>query len=203
MVDSAFFAPNKAEPRDAAPQICAVGLERRDYPTLLKAVEGLPAKVVIAAASPWSKRSDSTQGQAIPENVEVRRFTQHELRQLYADSRFLVMPLENVEFQAGVTAILEAMSMERAVLCSRTPGQTDVIVEGETGRYVPPGDPAALRAAIEQMLDNADETGRMGRAGRRLILQSMSLDRYAERLAGFVGDAIAEAEGSASRTVKA
>jgi glycosyltransferase involved in cell wall biosynthesis len=197
MVDSDFFAPDKTEAHDSAPQICAVGLERRDYPTLLKAVDGLPAKVVIAAASPWSKRSDSTQGQAIPENVEVRRFTQHELRQLYADSRFLVMPLENVEFQAGVTAILEAMAMERAVLCSRTPGQTDVIVEGDTGRYVPPGDPVALRAAMEQMLENADETRRMGRAGRRLILQSMSLDRYAERLAGFVGEAIAE--GSASR----
>jgi glycosyltransferase involved in cell wall biosynthesis len=203
MVDSDFFAPERAEARDTTPQICAVGLERRDYPTLLRAVEGLPAKVVIAAASPWSKRSDSTQGQAIPENVEVRRFTQHELRQLYADSRFLVMPLENVEFQAGVTAILEAMSMERAVLCSRTPGQTDVIVDGETGRYVPAGDPAALRAALEQMLANPGETERMGKAGRRLILQSMSLDRYTERLAGFVREAIAEAEDGASRMVKA
>jgi glycosyltransferase involved in cell wall biosynthesis len=203
MVDSDFFAPDKVEAPAAEPQICAVGLERRDYPTLLRAVEGLAAKVVIAAASPWSKRSDSTQGQAIPTNVVVRRFTQHELRQLYADSRFLVMPLENVEFQAGVTAILEAMAMERAVLCSRTPGQTDVIIEGETGRYVPPGDPAALRAAMEQMLANTDETRRMGRAGRRLILQSMSLDRYAERLADFVGEAIAEAEGGTSRVVKA
>jgi glycosyltransferase involved in cell wall biosynthesis len=203
MVDSDFFAPDKVETRDTRPQICAVGLERRDYPTLLKAAEGLPAKVVIAAASPWSKRSDSTQGQAIPENVEVRRFTQHELRQLYADSRFLVMPLENVEFQAGITAILEAMSMERAVLCSRTPGQTDAIVEGETGRYVPPGDPAALRAALDQMLEDTAETERMGRAGRRLVLQTMSLDRYAERLAGFVREAIAEAEGSASRMLNA
>jgi hypothetical protein len=36
----------------------------------------------------------------------VRKFTQYELRQLYADSCFMVMPLENVKFQAGVTAIL-------------------------------------------------------------------------------------------------
>jgi glycosyltransferase involved in cell wall biosynthesis len=190
MVDSAFFAPDQVAAHADEPQICAVGLERRDYPTLLKAVEGLPAKVVIAAASPWSKRSDSTQGQAIPPNVTVRRFTQHELRQLYADSRFLVMPLENVEFQAGVTAILEAMAMERAVLCSRTPGQTDVIVEGETGRYVAPGDPQALREAIVALLNHPEEAERMGRAGRRLVEQQLSLDRYVDRLAGLVREAI-------------
>lgn len=186
MVDAHFFAPDKAEARVVDPMICAVGLERRDYPTLLRAVEGLPVKVIIAAASPWSKRSDSTQGQVIPPNVEVRRFTQFELRQLYADSRLLVMPLENVEFQAGITAILEAMAMERAVVCSRTPGQTDAVVEGETGRYVPPSDPVALRAVLEHLLNHPDEASRMGEAGRRRVLAEMSLERYVERLGKLV-----------------
>jgi glycosyltransferase involved in cell wall biosynthesis len=192
MVDSAFFAPDQVQPHDESPQICAVGLERRDYPTLLRAVEGLPAKVVIAAASPWSKRSDSTQGQAIPANVEVRRFTQYELRQLYADSRFLVMPLENVEFQAGITAILEAMAMERAVVCSRTAGQTDAVIEGETGTYVPPGDPAALRAALEHLLNHPEAAERMGKAGRRIVQQHMCLERYTEGLNEIVREALAE-----------
>src|SRR5205823_8678819 len=126
------------------PHICAVGLEARDYPTLIQAVSGLDLEVTIAAASPWSKRSDTTEGEAIPENVRVSRFTQFDLRQLYADCQFMVMPLYDVNFQAGVTAILEAMAMSRAVICSRTPGQTDVIVDGETGLYVPTSDPQAL-----------------------------------------------------------
>jgi glycosyltransferase involved in cell wall biosynthesis len=193
MVDSAFFSPDQVHAHDEEPQICAVGLERRDYPTLLKAVDGLPAKVVIAAASPWSKRSDSTQGQAIPANVEVRKFTQHELRQLYADSRFLVMPLENVEFQAGITAILEAMAMERAVVCSRTHGQTDAVIEDETGTYVPPGNPAALRAALEHLLKHPEVAERMGKAGRRIVQQHMSLERYTERLSGIVREAMDDA----------
>jgi len=196
MVDSAFFSPNQVQANNEEPLICAVGLERRDYPTLLKAVAGLPTKVVIAAASPWSKRSDSTQGQAIPANVEVRKFTQHELRQLYANSRFLVMPLENVEFQAGITAILEAMAMERAVVCSRTPGQTDAVIEGETGLYVPPDDPAALRAALERMLNHPELAERMGKAGRRIVQQHMSLERYADRLSGFVRETLDDAESS-------
>jgi glycosyltransferase involved in cell wall biosynthesis len=92
------------------------------------------------------------------------------------------MPLENVSFQAGVTAILEAMAMEKAVICSRTPGQTDVVKEGETGLYVPPGDPVALRLAIENLLDNPDRAKSMGKNGRCLVEEQMSLSLYTERL---------------------
>src|SRR5262245_62013119 len=121
MVDHEFFAPERVTPNfSARPQICAVGLERRDYETLLRAVEGLDVHVVIAAASPWSKRTEGV-AMTIPSNVTVRKFTQYELRQLYADSCFMVMPLENVKFQAGVTAILECMAMAKAVVCSRIP----------------------------------------------------------------------------------
>lgn len=204
MVDAQFFAPEKVRASwEGLPQICAVGLERRDYPTLLKAVEGLPVQVVIAAASPWSKRADSTAGQQIPDNVQVRKFSQHELRQLYADSRFLVMPLEHVEFQAGVTAILEAMAMERAVICSRTPGQTDVIVDQEQGLYVPPGDPAALRRAIEDLLARPEAAERMGKAGRRTVEQHMSLELYAEGLARHVRAHLASGQDGSSRRTRA
>jgi glycosyltransferase involved in cell wall biosynthesis len=195
MVDDRFFHPEQAPasaPRQR-PQICAVGLERRDYPTLLRAVDGLNADVVVAAASPWSKRDDTTQGQHIPANVTVRKFSQFDLRQLYADSQFLVMPLENVEFQAGVTAILEAMAMGKAVICTRTPGQTDVIVEGQTGLYVPAGDGDTLRTAIQQLLDHPQEADRMGLNGRRLVEQTMGLDAYAARLRQYVHEAVAGA----------
>ena len=189
MVDAHFFAPTQVTPSASdTPLICSVGLEARDYPTLLAAVRNLDLRVTIAAASPWSKRADSTQNQAIPENVTVRRFSQFELRQLYADSRFMVMPLHTVEFQAGVTAILEAMAMGRAVICTRTLGQTDVIVDGETGMYVPPSDPQALADAIQYLLANPHEAERMGQAGRRLVEQSMSLDCYVERLRAIVAE---------------
>jgi glycosyltransferase involved in cell wall biosynthesis len=194
MVDQDFFAPGQVAPRrDEQPQICAVGLERRDYVTLLRAVEVLDVHVVIAAASPWSKREGGMAGQSIPTNVTVRKFTQYELRQLYADSRFIVMPLENVNFQAGVTAILEAMALARAVVCSRVPGQTDVVAEGENGHYVPPGDAPALRAEIARLLADPDEAERLGANGRRLIEREMNLDRYVERLTRIVDDTITSA----------
>ena len=59
----------------------------------IKAVEGLDIDVVIAAGSPWSKYKDSTSEYPIPENVTVKKFSQYELRQLYANSTLMVMPL--------------------------------------------------------------------------------------------------------------
>src|SRR6185369_1742929 len=59
MVDQKFFASDNVTPSHATrPQICAVGLERRDYGTLMRAVEGLDVHVVIAAASPWAKHAE-------------------------------------------------------------------------------------------------------------------------------------------------
>ncbi|MFW2335674.1 glycosyltransferase, partial [Ilumatobacter sp.] len=143
----------------------------------------------IAAASPWSKRSDSSAGHAIPDNVTIRRLDLFELRALYATSSFVVMPLFEVDFQAGITTILEAMSMERAIVCSRTAGQIDTIVDGETGVYVEPGDAAALRAAIEGLLADPARTEQLGRNARRWVVANADIDRYADAVASIVAGA--------------
>lgn len=204
MVDSAFFSPGKVLDCGVLPQlngekksiISAAGLEYRDYATFIEAVRGLPVQVVLAAASPWSKQRDQTAAYQLPDNITVRRFSQYELRELYAASQFVVMPLYPVDFQAGVTAILEAMAMGKAVICTRTPGQTDVIIEGQTGWYVEPGNPVALRSAIEWFLSHPDEVACMGRNGRRRVVQGMSLDRYVNRLALHFDQSLRDMNGS-------
>jgi glycosyltransferase involved in cell wall biosynthesis len=183
MVDTQFFAPDRVTPAEGPPMICTAGLEQRDYPTLMEAVRGLDGRVVIAAASPWSKREDETAGVAPPPNVEVTRLGFVDLRQLYADARFVVMPLYPTDFQAGVTTILEAMAMQRAVVCSRTAGQTDVIDDGRTGVYVPPRDGTALRSAIDDLVADPDRARALGRAGRDFVVEQCDVRVYAERLA--------------------
>jgi glycosyltransferase involved in cell wall biosynthesis len=189
MVDTAFFRP-VARREAPQPLVCAPGLERRDYGTLVRAAAGLDARVVIAAGSPWSKRSASLGDAPIPANVEVARFDLHGLRQLYADADLVVVPLHDVPFQAGVTSLLEAMAMGRAVFCSRTRGQTDVVVEGSTGLYVPPGDPAALRSAIDELLADPDRAAAMGRRARCIAEADLDVTTYARRIAGVVLGAV-------------
>lgn len=188
MVDTEFWRPEHVEVaiRDR-PMICAVGQELRDYPTLADAVRDLDVDVVIAAASPWSKRTDSSAGLDLPRNVVARGFDLFDLRQLYADASFVVVPLQETDFQAGITTILEAMSMGKAVICTRTTGQTDTIVDRENGLYVPPGDAAALRAAIEELLADPGTAARLGAAGRRWVREHADIEVYAARLGEVVG----------------
>jgi glycosyltransferase involved in cell wall biosynthesis len=189
-VDAHFFNPNH-QPLASdtqSPLICSAGLEFRDYPTLMHAVEGMDVQVVLAAASPWSKRADSTQQRAVPSNVTVQRFDLHGLRDLYARAAFVVIPLYQVDFQAGVTTLLEAMAMGKAVIVTRTPGQTDVVIDGETGIYVPPSDPQALRTAMQRLLDHPEEARRLGANGRKVIETRMSLEKYVEGLKKIVDE---------------
>lgn len=181
MVDTEFFSPEAVDVGQRT-MICSAGLERRDYATMMKAVEGLDVEVVIAAASPWSKQSDATAGVVLPANVSVSKLSLFELRDLYAASRFVVMPLVDVDFQAGITTILEAMAMGRPVVCTRTSGQTDTIVDGETGSYVAPGDVEALRNAIDLLLTDPDRIERQGSSARDWVVAHADIDVYAEGL---------------------
>jgi len=187
MVDTDFWRPDAvAAATTPRPMLCAVGQERRDYPALIRAVTGLDVDVAIAAVSPWSTYRDSAAGLEVPPNVTARGYDLFSLRQLYAEAAFVVVPLEDTDFQAGITTILEAMAMGKAVVCTRTPGQTDTIIEGETGVYVPPGDTAAMRAAIERLVADPGEAARLGANGRAWVLEHATLDAYVARLRAIV-----------------
>ena len=120
-------------------------------------------------------------------DVRLHRQLDHRrLRDLYARARVVVVPLHDVDFDAGVTTITEAMAMGRAVVVTRTRGQVDVVRDGETGLYVPPGDPAALRAAVRYLLGHPAEAARMGRHGRALAESRHTLDGWVTAVADVV-----------------
>jgi glycosyltransferase involved in cell wall biosynthesis len=74
------------------------------------------------------------------------------------------------------------MSMGKCVIATRTHGQTDTIVDGVTGVYVPPSEPQALRAAIQRMLADPQGAQRMGQAARKFIEENASLDLFVDKL---------------------
>lgn len=187
MVDTMFWHPRDLMTRPRGrPMICSAGQELRDYPTFVEAVRGLDVDVVIAAASPWSKRADTSAELDIPPNVRVTQLTPFDLRQLYAEASVVVVPIQETDFQAGITTILEAMSMWRPVICTRTEGQTDTIVDGETGVYVKPADPTALRAAIERLMTESSDAARLAAGAHDWVCQHADIEVYARRLAAIV-----------------
>lgn len=189
MVDTEFWRPEVGREEDSPfgssrPLVAAVGQELRDYPTLVEAVRDLGVDVVIAAASPWSRRADSSARLDLPPNVRVVGLDLFELRQLYLAADIVVVPVVETDFQAGITSILEAMAMGRAVICTRTAGQTDTVVDDHTGCYVPVGDVAALRAAIDRLTSDVPRRQRLADTGREWVRSAADIEVYADRVAG-------------------
>jgi glycosyltransferase involved in cell wall biosynthesis len=71
-------------------------------------------------------------------------------------------------------ALLEAMAMELPVVATDVGGTGEVVVPGESGFLVPPKDPKALAAGIEQVLSRPDRGRSMGRVGRTIVEQKFS-----------------------------
>jgi glycosyltransferase involved in cell wall biosynthesis len=91
---------------------------------------------------------------------------------------------------------LEAMSQGKAVIASATGGIPDIVIDGETGLLVPPGDADALQHAMQRLIDDPALRDRLGDAGRRRVASFTTdavMPRY-ERLyqmileRGVVGD---------------
>ena len=79
----------------------------------------------------------------------------------------------------GVAA-LEAMAAERPVVASRTGGLAEVIVDGETGWLVPPGDARALAERLVELAADPDGRRRMGTAGARRVRERYSAAAMAD-----------------------
>ena len=80
----------------------------------------------------------------------------------------------------GLTAI-EAMASGTPVVASRIGGLAEVVVDGETGFLVEPGDTAELGGRLEELLADPERARRMGEAARRLVLERYTWDACARR----------------------
>jgi glycosyltransferase involved in cell wall biosynthesis len=56
----------------------------------------------------------------------------------------------------------------------------EAVRPGETGWVVPPEDPRALAAAIDELLGDRGAAARMGRRGREVALEHFTLERTIE-----------------------
>jgi glycosyltransferase involved in cell wall biosynthesis/phosphoheptose isomerase len=74
---------------------------------------------------------------------------------------------------------LEAMACGTPVVASAVGGMLDTVVDGRSGAHVPPRDPAALAARLDQLLADPATLRRMGEAGVRRARDTYSWDRVA------------------------
>lgn len=97
---------------------------------------------------------------------------QSDMNQVYARSHIFAMP---TMYGEGVpTVLLEAAACGKPIVATDIPGCREIVSPGLNGFLVPLDDPLALAKALQSLVDDVDLRGRMGLAGRSLILQKFT-----------------------------
>ena len=82
-------------------------------------------------------------------------------------ARIIVVP--SIWHDVAPLVVLEAFASGKPVVASAVGGLPELVREGETGRLVPPNDPAALAAALADLHTAPARAAEMGRAARRYV----------------------------------
>jgi glycosyltransferase involved in cell wall biosynthesis len=85
-------------------------------------------------------------------------------------------------FEGLPMAVLEGMAYGLSIVATPVGAVPDAIADGDTGLLVPPGDSAALAAALVRLMDDAGLRRRLGGGARERFEQQFSMPVYRERL---------------------
>lgn len=159
------------------PFVLAMGSANRDWPTLLKAVQGLGYRTVIVAPA------RTLEGLALPPQVEVLSGLSREAcRALCQRATLNVVPIANLQTASGQVALIEAMMFGRAVVATRCPGTEDIVRDGENGLLVPAGDAPALAERLQALWLDAAWRARLGAAARVHVHAHLSVAAECARM---------------------
>jgi D-inositol-3-phosphate glycosyltransferase len=192
-VDLAHFTPHGPhEPRRRTFRVLSVGrlVPRKGVGTVIEAVarlvaDGVDVELVVVGGG-------ATTGGVDPEldrlagiiarhdagsHVELRgQVPQSDLPDLYRSADLVICAPWYEPF--GIVP-LEAMACGVPVVASSVGGLIDTVVDGATGRLVPPRDLAALASTVHTLLESADDRAQMSVEGRRRVVERYSWDRVA------------------------
>jgi colanic acid/amylovoran biosynthesis glycosyltransferase len=166
VIPSGVALPDDVGEADQPPHVLYVGRlsPEKGILELVEACAGLP--LVVVGDGPLRERVPGALGFVPPD----------ELAPYYRAAAVVAVPSRREGY--GVVA-REAMAWARPVVASAVGGLTDAVEDGATGLLVPPGDAAALRAALERLLDDAELRARLGAAARE---RAPSFDTAADAL---------------------
>jgi glycosyltransferase involved in cell wall biosynthesis len=88
-------------------------------------------------------------------------------------------------------AVVEAMAMGKAVVATTTGGIPEVVVQGETGLLVLPGDAESLAETVVLLLEDRTRREQMGLCGKRRAQERFSLDAYVAHMEQLYGEVLA------------
>lgn len=168
------FAPRSRGKEAPRRSLLVVGelVAHKRVDVALEAARRADVPITVVGEGPERQRLEARY--KMPGRAEfLGRVDDQELTALYASCLALVMT--NTE-EFGIVAV-EAMAAGRPVLAAAAGGALETVVDGETGRLVPPGDVEALARAITET-----DFDRFGQARIRAHAAKFSRDAFKQRL---------------------
>lgn len=180
--DNDFFTRGKPEPGRTRPLIVSVGLEKRDYVTLAAATATLDVDVKVSGFSEDATVLAQTFPREIPANMSRGFYTWSDLLQLYRSADLIVVSVHENRYAAGVQSLMEAMACGRPVVVTASAGLASYL-DDATGISVPPGDTAAMRAAISRTLADRPAAECRANKGYELATRRHAIEGYVDQVA--------------------
>jgi glycosyltransferase involved in cell wall biosynthesis len=154
--------------------ILAAGRSGRDYETLLAAAPEIKMPIVIICGR------DDLPGKSSAGPVTILRDAGRETYLNYLRRCSLVIiPLKPLTRSIGQVVALEAMSLGKPIIASRTAGMTDYIQDGITGAFVEPEQPGALAKKTAELLAQPALMNQMGANAVRCVTERYSCETHA------------------------
>lgn len=166
---------------------------------LLRAMRDVPGRLVVVGSGPEEERLRAQAAElGLGERVTFTgRVAAAELAGLVAAADVGVLP-SVTRAEAFGLSMVEMMSCGVPVVCTEVGTATSFVnVHRETGLVVPPGDPAALAAALRQLLADADLRGRMGEAARRRATERFGFEATLRGITAVYDEVLARRAGRA------
>jgi glycosyltransferase involved in cell wall biosynthesis len=99
-----------------------------------------------------------------------------------------LMQLMDVIVHASITpepfgmVLIEAMAMSKPVVATKMGGPLDIMLDGQTGFLVAPGDTAQMADAIERLFADNALASDMGKNGKKRVIDMFTKERYAQQV---------------------
>lgn len=184
-----------AEPIDHPCQIVWIGRfsERKDPLSFLEAAARVQqtqqCRFLLIGAGPMEAQVRETiVALDLSDRCQILPF-QEDVRPILEASDFLVLTSREESF--GLV-LVEAAVFGLPAVATRTQGPTEIILPGQTGFLVEPGDPAGLAEAMDRLAGNPMLRGEMGRAAAQRAQELFHPEKNTRQLEQILLEALAE-----------
>jgi glycosyltransferase involved in cell wall biosynthesis len=168
------------------PYIVSMGSANRDYKTLVNAVLGTGIKTVVI-----SKKNIIDDLPEHPDLLKLNNLTYEECKSILSGAELNIVPISAADSASGQVTFITSMTMGIPTVATRCISTVDYIQDGNTGILVPPGDPGALRQAIESLWQDKELRLRIGLAGRHQAQDHFSDEAAGRNLAQIIDEVLA------------